>query len=460
MYPADTIVARATAPGRAAVAIVRLRGSTAFDIAAAILDPRLPGRWSEPWRLVRCAAIDPVDRRVLDDVLAVRMPGPNTYTGEDCVEIHCHGSPVIVDRLSGVALTAGARAAQAGEFTRRAVLNGRMDLLQAEAVADLVATPVLAGVKAACRQLEGAVSERIASLRMRVLDLLADVEAHIDFADEDLGSENSAAQLALATAISEDLDTLTGGFDIARRLRDGYRVVLSGRPNVGKSSLFNGLVGFERAIVADEAGTTRDALEEIVDMQGHGFVLTDTAGIRETSGYSESIAVRRSRVEAASADISVRVIDTSERLTDGDLELLAADVAGEAICVLGKSDLRERLLATDREYIARLPYPAVSASAVAADGLHALQFALITAAARLRGDATVPPGLTRERHRAAAERARDSLERARVLMRSSIQSELVAAELRDALSELATITEPLDNEAVLDRIFAEFCVGK
>jgi tRNA modification GTPase len=389
------------------------------------------------------------------------MAGPDTYTGEDSIEIHCHGSPVVVDRLIGAALQAGARAAEPGEFTRRAVLNGRMDLLQAEAVADLVSSQLLAGVKAANQQLEGALSSRLSWIRTRIVDLLADVEAHIDFADEDIAEEDARRRSTVALDIAQRLEALTSGFEASRRAREGYRVVLAGRPNVGKSSLFNALIGFGRAIVADEPGTTRDSVEEIVDLQGHGFVLIDTAGIREDAGRSESIAIERSRAAASSADIRIAVIDASSPLVTADHELLAKREAnGATLCVLNKCDLGEGLTSNDRRLLDELDGPIVRTSALGLIGMDDLRRALIDTASALRGDASVPAGLSRERHRSAAERARAALERARGLLATNERSEVAAVELRDALAELAAITEPLDNEAILDRIFAEFCVGK
>jgi len=336
-----------------------------------------------------------------------------------------------------------------------------MDLLQAEAVADLVSAQLLAGVKAANQQLEGALSGRLSRIRAQIVDLLADVEAHIDFADEDIAEEDARRRSNVASDVAQQLEALTTGFEASMRAREGYRVVLAGRPNVGKSSLFNALIGFGRAIVTDEPGTTRDSIEETIDLHGHGFVLVDTAGIRENAGRSESIAIERSRAAAASADIRIAVIDGSSPLVAADHELLAKREAnGATLCVLNKCDLGEGLTSIDRRLLDRLDGPIVRTSALGSIGLDDLRRALIDAASALRGDASVTIGLSRERHRAAAERARTALERARGLLAANEQSEVAAVELRDALVELAAITEPLDNEAVLDRIFAEFCVGK
>jgi tRNA modification GTPase len=336
-----------------------------------------------------------------------------------------------------------------------------MDLLQAEAVADLVSAPLLAGVKAANQQLEGALSARLCEIRTRIVDLLADVEAHIDFADEDLAEEDARRRSATAFDVARQLDALTSGFETSRRAREGYRVVLTGRPNVGKSSLFNALLGFGRAIVTDEPGTTRDSVEETIDIQGLGFVLVDTAGIRENAGRSETIAIERSRAAASSADICIAVFDCSSPLLASDQELLSKRGAnGTTLYVLNKCDLGEGLTPIDRRLFDELDVPVVRTSALGSIGLAELRHRLLAATRVLRGDASVPVGLSRERHRAAADRARVAIERAGALLAANEQSEVAAVEIRDALTELTAITEPLDDEVVLDRIFSEFCVGK
>lgn len=461
LYRADTIVARATAPGRAAIAILRLSGSEAVAIAERLLHSDRPLRDLPPWTLSRFSALDPADGCVIDDVLAVRMPAPRSYTSEDVVEIHCHGSTVVVDALLGAALLVGARLAEPGEFTRRAVLNGRMDLIQAEAVADLIEAPVLSGAKAAWQRLSGVVSTRILELRARLLSVLSNLEAHIDFSDDDLPEEDSVEQLQALVGVSREIEDLLGGFTTARREQEGFRVVLAGKPNVGKSSLLNALLGFERAIVSPEAGTTRDAIMETVDLRGFAFVITDTAGVRETHSASESLAVDRSRQEAANADILVRVFDASAPLDDADLRVLqlrSADGAG--ICVLNKSDLMPGLTVDDHCRLETTGCAVVSASASAPGGGDGLRRALVAVAQTLKGDAGASAALGRERHRAALQRASVAVLAARNLMTRGENTELASAELRSALTEIAGITEALDNEQILDLIFSSFCIGK
>ena len=461
MYRVDTIVARATAAGRAAIAIIRLSGPEAVEIAGRLLRSARALRDLPAWKLARFSAIDPADGQIIDEVLAVRMPAPRSYTGEDVVEIHCHGSAVVVDTLLRASMLAGARLAEPGEFTRRAVLNDRMDLVQAEAVADLIESPVLSGAKAAWQRLSGALSTQILDLRGRLVAVLADIEAFIDFSDDDLPEENPEERQRSLASVREEIESLLSGFAAARRERDGYRVVFAGKPNVGKSSLLNSLLGFERAIVSQEAGTTRDAIMETVDLHGFAFVITDTAGVRQTSSASELLAVDRSLREAKKADILLRVVDGSRPLDDADYAVLQLQCEdGIEIHVVNKSDLAPGLDADDRRRLAASGSVVVSTSTVDSGGCDELKLALIAAAKALKGDAGGSAGLGRERHRAALARALAAITAAQSVMASGEQAELASIELRRALAEVAGITEVLDNERVLDLIFSAFCIGK
>jgi tRNA modification GTPase len=461
VYRLDTIVARATAAGRAAIAIIRISGPEAVRIAGRLLRAERSLDGLPPWTLGRFSAIDPADERVIDDVLAVRMPAPRSYTAEDVVEIHCHGSTVVVDTLLGAAMLAGARLAEPGEFTRRAVLNGRMDLVQAEAVADLIEAPVLSGAKAAWQRLSGSLSSEILGLRMRIVAILADIEAYIDFSDDDLPDEDPGERQRALAVVRRDIEQLLSGFLAARREQQGYRVVLAGKPNVGKSSLLNALLGFERAIVSQEAGTTRDAIMETVDLRGFAFVITDTAGVRETSSLSEVLAVDRSRREAAEADLLLRVVDGSCPLDAADFEVLELPSDDAlAICVINKADLTPQLTGDDHRRLQAAGSVVVSSTTLKAGGCDELKRALINAAEKLRGDAGESAGLGRERHRAALQRALLAVGEAATAMALGEQAELASIELRRALAEIAGITEVLDNDQVLDRIFASFCIGK
>jgi tRNA modification GTPase len=450
MYRADTIVACATPGGRGAIAIVRCSGADALAVSQAVFRPKSGGSL-EPWRM-RLGTVLASDRATpVDEALGVFFPGPSSFTGEDTFEIHCHGSPVVVEQIVASAIAAGARAAERGEFTRRAVLNGKLDLVQAEAIADLIDARMAAGASAAWQQLQGALSGELASLRAELLAVLADIEAAVDFTDDELPDPDFAHRTDAIAAVSARIEVLLAGFAASRRHKDGVRVVFTGRPNAGKSSLVNRLLGSGRMIVSDEPGTTRDVVEEAVDLGGIAFVLTDTAGIRDAEGAAESEAVARAQQTAAAADLRVLVIDVSDASPD-----VGIDADADTIVVLNKTDLGAATAACRTRLAGAAGV--LETSARTGDGCAELAAALVSEARR-RLEAQ-PVGISRVRHRAALERAAGVLGRARSLAAFEDSCELAALELRTALGELAAISEPSDNEDVLDRIFSEFCIGK
>jgi tRNA modification GTPase len=454
MYRADTIVACATPGGRGAIAIVRVSGAETLAVSGAVFRPK-SGAPLEPWRM-RLGTVVASDRTTpIDEALGVFFPRPSSFTGEDTFEIHCHGSPVVVEQIVASAIAAGARAAERGEFTRRAVLNGKLDLLQAEAVADLIDARMAAGASAAWSQLQGALSQELAAARAALLGVLADIEAAVDFTDDELPDPDFARRVEAIDAVASRLGVLLDGFAASRRQRDGVRVVFTGRPNAGKSSLVNRLLGSGRMIVSDEPGTTRDVVEEAIDLGGIAFVLTDTAGIREAEGAAETEAVKRARETAAAADLRVIVVDASDAAA---VESLAEVEAGsDTIVVLNKIDLAGAAASRLRAGI-RGGAAVLETSARTGEGCAELAAALV-AEARRRLEAP-PVGISRIRHRAALARTVEALRRARTLAALENSCELAALELRDALGELAAISEPTGNEDVLDLIFSEFCIGK
>jgi tRNA modification GTPase len=457
MYRADTIVACATPAGRGAIAIVRWSGRDALDVARKVFRPK-GGRGFEAWRMRLGAVVAADGVTPIDEALGVYFPSPRSFTGEDTFEVHSHGSPVVVEQIVASAIAAGARAAERGEFTRRAVLNGKIDLLQAEAIADLIDARMAAGAAAAWQQLQGALSGELASLRARLVEILADLEARIDFTDDELPDEDFERRARGIDAVAERLLELRDGFAAARRQREGVRVVFTGRPNAGKSSLVNRLLGSGRMIVSAEPGTTRDAVEEAVDLGGVAFVFTDTAGIRSGAGPAETEAVRRARECAREADLRVLVLDASLAFQPGDEELWEEVRGPRTVVVLNKSDLGasypEDLAERFREGSASL----LSTSACTGAGCDLLAEELLALAKR--GLESEPAGISRVRHRAALERTLEPLGRARRLVMHEDACELAVVELRDALAELSSIGEAVDNEEVLDRIFSEFCIGK
>lgn len=457
MYRADTIVACATAPGRGAVAVVRCSGRDAAAVASRLFRPLRPGPL-EPWRMRLGTVLGPDGVGAIDEALSVFFPGPHSFTGEDCFEVHCHGSPLVVEQVVAAAIAAGARPAERGEFARRAVLNGKIDLLQAEAIADLVDSRMTGGAEAAWRQLQGALSERLHDLRAKLVAVLADIEAHVDFSDDDLPEPACAWRGTTIREVEADLEALLAGFPASRRQREGLRLAFTGRPNAGKSSLVNRLLGSGRMIVSEEPGTTRDVVEESVDLGGVSFVLRDTAGIRDACGAAESIAVDRARDAVAEADLRVLVIDASLPVSVADEEFWQQTIDASTVVAWNKDDLPRGIDAAARSRVEAAAAAAVPTSAATGAGCDRLVEALLGLAKRSMQDS--PAGISRVRHRQAVERSLESLARARDLVERDEAAEIAAIEIRSALDELASITEPLGSEEVLDRIFATFCLGK
>ncbi len=454
MYRADTIVACATAAGRGAVAIVRCSGPMARGILSRVFRARA-GVEPEPWRM-RLGTILAADGcTTLDEALAVFFPAPHSFTGEDTMELHCHGSPVVVEEIVASIIAHGARAAERGEFARRAVLNGKLDLLQAEAIADLIDAKMAAGARASWNQLQGALSRDLGSLRSSLVAVLADIEASVDFTDDELPDPDPLARARAIDAVLARIEELLRGFPAARRQREGLRIVFTGRPNAGKSSLINRLLGSGRMIVSDEPGTTRDVVDEVVDLGGIAFVLTDTAGLRDAAGAAESQAVERARATLEDADLRVFVLDASRAPGPDDDEAWGR-AGGADLVLLNKADLGVAGGWSGR--FAGCDVGVLLTSAATGDGCDALVEALV-AAARQRLESQ-PAGISRLRHRSALERTMASLRAARELAVADDRSELTALELRGALAELAAISEPVGAEDVLDRIFSEFCIGK
>ena len=455
----ETIAAIATPPGQGGVAIVRLSGPAAHAIVAGLLR-RAHGAPLEARRVYVGHLVERPGGRALDQVLVFTMRGPHSYTGEDTAEIHCHGGSVLTRRILEVVLAAGARAAEPGEFTRRAFLNGRIDLAQAEAVGELIAARSEAALRLAWSQLDGQLSARVDGLRDAVVSARALCEAAIDFPEDDVPEVEDGRLARELARLRAELEALAATFERARVRFEGARVVLAGRPNVGKSSLLNAFAGRERAIVTPVAGTTRDVLEATVTIDGVPVVLTDTAGIRETGDAIERLGVERARAAIAEAACVVAIFDRSAALERAD-EVVAEAVAGRpAVAVLNKKDLPSAIGAAELRRLVG-PLPLVEVSALTGDGLAALESAI---AALLLGDATAPGDdeivLFRARHWEAVQRAAAELRRAEQALVERTPLDLVAADLAAAAAALGTITGAVTSEDVLDRVFAEFCIGK
>lgn len=443
----DVIAALATPPGTSALALVRISGDGAHDVAARVLRPfdALPAR-----HLRRSVVVDRRSGERIDDVLYATFEAPSSYTGEDAVEISTHGGVLVPVEVLDALFQAGARLAEPGEFTRRALLNGKMDLLQAEAVGDLIAASSPAQRRAALNQLDRGLTRRIEDLRARVLDLEKLVCYEIDFPEEDSGPISPQQIQNAIDVFRASCKALLASAVEGERLREGAVVVIAGLPNTGKSSLFNALLGMERAIVTEVAGTTRDAIEAPLSCEGFPIRLVDTAGLRSTEDLVEQKGIEVSHRYLRGADAILFCADSGRSLSDDEREFLEGCDAPHLV-VWTKMDLAGH----DRER------PGVGVSTRTGAGLVDLRTELARLAfGRLLGATDLDPILTRARHRTALERALsevDEFDRARV---RGIETAVAAVHLRAAATALEVVIGMVSQEDVLDAVFSTFCIGK
>jgi tRNA modification GTPase len=447
--PSDTIVAIATPPGRGGIGIVRLSGPDAARVASVLTNCAIEFE-------ARRATLARVAGRsgAIDRVLVTSFPAPHSYTGEDVVEISAHGSPVLLNQIVDSAMAAGARSAEPGEFTLRAFLNGRMDLVQAEAVRDLIDAVTPAQARAAFDQLEGTLTARIRSIEEALFDLTARLEASLDFPAEGYHFVEHATA-------ADELDTICAGIDTllddARRgtlIRDGVLAVISGRPNTGKSSLFNRLAGAGRAIVTDVPGTTRDLLTEVVDIQGVAVTLVDTAGVRERPGDAiEAEGIARAEGARHVAAVTLVILDASLPLTPDDRRVLDQTASSPRVVVANKTDLPRAWNGDD------LGLPIVEVSAITGAGVDAMRREMLAVmhASALERDV---PAITNRRHAALLTDAQAALVRARDAARGAVPEEFLLADIHEARAFLEEVTGRRAPDAIVHAIFDRFCIGK
>jgi len=459
MYEQDTIVAPATPPGQGAVAIVRLSGPRAIEILHRLWRPSRAAE-IQPRHLYVGEIRDPATGTAVDRALAVVMPSPASLTGEDVAELQCHGGAYLVRRVIGLAIAEGARMAERGEFSRRAFLNGRVDLTEAEAVADLVSAQGEGAMRQALGQLGGGLKRRVCGLRRAVIGVKAHLEVEIDFSDEDLRLPSRGQIAAQLERLAEDVRILHDSFARGRLMREGARAAIIGKPNAGKSTIMNLLLGIERAIVTPYPGTTRDVIEDSIQLGPYPLVLQDTAGIRDGADPVERIGVERALCHASEADLLIAVFDSSRALEDEDLRVLAACGSRPGVALLNKSDLPAQLkLKSLREK--GLLMPALAFSALRADGLSLLRDELARAVETLAGDHRgAEVAISRERHRQALASSLEALAAARASALEAMPAEIVAIDVAIAADALGSITGEVSSEDVLDAVFAEFCIGK
>ncbi|TYO97663.1 tRNA modification GTPase trmE [Geothermobacter ehrlichii] len=448
-----TIVAPATPRGESGLAVIRLSGDRAESILRRIFRPARPLDSFESHRLYYGHAVD--GSEVVDEVMAVLMRAPKTFTREDVAEIHCHGGPLPVSRIVALCLRQGAVMARPGEFTLRAFLNGRLDLAQAEAVAGIIHARSEAAGRAALGQLEGRLSSRLRVLKKDLVELLAHLETHIDFVEEDIDLPDQDKWCERVAAVRRQVEEIAATYTSGRMLKDGVRVLILGKPNVGKSSLLNCMLGESRAIVSEWAGTTRDTIEENLVLNGFPLRLIDTAGIRQTEDPVEKEGVERARQKIRSADLVLFLVDGSRPIDDDDRLVFDFCPSERTLLVVNKIDLQQSPLPS---WLSGLPR--VSIGARDHIGIDRLGDALCRLLGDDRGDAGESLLVYESRHYQALLHCSQALDRLLQSLEQGESPEFLAVDLQDALRSLGEITGETTPDDVLDTIFSQFCIGK
>ena len=459
MFIDDTIAAIATAPGEGGIGIIRISGSNSLPVAEEIFKSVSGKKISEyNLRTLIYGNIFDGEKRI-DEVLVAYMKGPNSYTGEDVIEINCHGGFISVKKILELILTKDVRLAEAGEFTKRAFLNGRIDLSQAEAVIDVIKSKTDKAQEVAQNQLEGSLANKIKSLRLKVTEVLAQLEVSIDFSDEDVEDVTYKEIEDKSLALRDEIKKLYDSAESGKILRDGLKTVIIGKPNVGKSSLLNSILGENRAIVTEIAGTTRDVIEEFVNIKGIPLKIVDTAGIRETEDIVEKIGVQKSKESIDSADLVIIVLDSSKPLTDEDLEILENARSKKTIVLLNKIDLEQAIDQTVIEEIVGKEN-IIKISALKNEGIEQIhdKIEAMVFAGDVKSSSSVV--ITNSRHKDALFKAYNSINDAIAGIDQRLPYDFIEVDFKNIWDYLGYINGDTVQEDLLDTIFSNFCIGK
>ena len=461
MVNMDTIAAISTAPGDGAIGIIRISGSEAFAIAEKIFAGKKKFNNIPSHTVNYGKIINPYNNgEIVDEVLLLKMEKPKSFTTEDVVEIHCHGGTVVLKKILEIVLKAGARIAEPGEFTKRAFLNGRIDLSQAEAIIDIINAKTDRSSKAAVEQLEGKLSRIVKDIRKKLIELIAHIEVNVDYPEYDVEQLTERIIYERATEIKNDLVKLLSSYDKGRVIREGANVVITGRPNAGKSSLFNELSGKSRAIVTDIPGTTRDIIDDYINLNGIPVRLIDTAGIRETEDVIEKIGVQRAQDALEKADIIILMIDATAGITKDDLSLLEEISDKKLIIVINKIDLLDKQKPDDDLQKIISGRKSVEISVKKGIGINELESEiekmLLKDAAGNENDIII----TNVRHKNHVDKALDSTNEALSAIENGIPLDCALIDIRNAAEYLGMITGESISEDVANEIFEKFCIGK
>ena len=454
-----TIVAISTANGNGGIGIIRLSGKNTFDIIKKIFKPKNSSEEIKGYSMKYGNIVNPKNNEIIDEVLVSYFIAPKSYTTENMCEINSHGGIILEKKILEICLENGAELAQPGEFTKRAFLNGRIDLSQAEGIIDLINAKSDMEAKESLGQLKGFLSSQIKEIEQKLLDIMVDIEVTIDYPEYDVDEvTNNKANESLQTILNL-LEKLEKSFDRGKILKDGIKTVILGKPNAGKSSLLNALLKEDRAIVSDIAGTTRDTIEEYINLDGIALKLIDTAGIRDTENTIEKIGEEKSKKLAESADLIIAIIDNSQNLDDDDRRILEIIKDKKAVIVLNKVDIKYKNEENERD-IQKLCKPIVKMSAKNETGLDNLYTEII----RLFEINDISNGnevlITNERHKKQIKKAKENIEKAIETVKSQMPVDIVTIYITQALEDLGEITGQNVSENIINEIFSKFCLGK
>jgi len=459
-YIDDTIAGISTAPGEGAIGIVRLSGKDSIEIADRIVKSK-KGRLikdMKTYTMMYGYVVDPKNNEPVDEVIVSLMRAPGTYTREDIVEINCHGGMVAVRKILSLALENGARMAEPGEFTKRAFLNGRIDLSQAEGVIDLIRSKTETSMKVALSQTQGKLSSKVKDMMEKLLKILSHIGAAVDFPEEDVEEVVIPDILKISREINQEIKNMLDSSDAGKIIREGLNVTIVGKPNVGKSSLLNALVEENRAIVTDIPGTTRDTIEEYINIQGIPVRLIDTAGIRESEDVVEKIGINKSIEYMEKADLVLFILDSSRPIDDEDREIINRIRDKKAIIIINKSDLTSRIDMKEVENIAG-SFPLIYTSINKNVGVEDVKTAI--AKTVYKGDINLGEVyVTNVRHNDLLRKAVESIQAGIDTLNKGLPIDFASIDFRDAYMKLGEITGDTVEDDIIDRIFKDFCVGK
>ena len=454
-----TIVAISTASGNGGIGIIRLSGKDTFKIIDRIFIPKNKKKEIKGYNIKYGNIVNPKNNETIDEVLVSYFVSPKSYTTEDMCEINSHGGMVVEKRILEICLENGAELAEPGEFTKRAFLNGRIDLSQAEGIIDLINSKSDMEAKESIGQLEGYLSKKIKEIKQKMLDIMVDIEVTIDYPEYDVEEVTNTKALKELTYIKEKLTSLEESFNKGKILKSGIKTVILGKPNAGKSSLLNAMLKEDRAIVSDIEGTTRDTIEEYINIEGVALKLIDTAGIRDTDNQIEKIGVEKSKKLAESADLIIAIIDNSRNIDDDDKKILDIIKDKNAIIVLNKVDINYKNEYNEKELI-NLCKPIIKISAKEEKGLDNLYKEILKIFEMHDISSNNEVLITNERHKKQINKAKENIERAINSLKDNMPVDILSIHIKEALNDLGEITGENVSENIINEIFSKFCLGK